>query len=331
MKKHASSPRGGLLRDGFTLIELLVVIAIIAVLIGILLPALGGAIGSARTLKCQVNLRSMGTAAMTYGDDYRGTIPAFNWKPGNYDTPYADLRGASDDEFSVRFQAVSIIRDFSGNPYIPAMSGGNNWFANLWFSHLVYFDYLTGNLEEPVAACPLDAQQVERAERPISEYETSQLFRKFESSYEMAISAYTDDIPKDDIHGISQEDSHYRSFDRGPSFLASRRFSEVRYPSGKAFMFDEIDRHFAEQPDTLFLIPGARQPILFFDGSVSVRDTNDSNPGFRPLDPMSPEPSLIEVPGDEASPFPGVYRWTRGGLRGIDFGGDEVSTGQPRP
>lgn len=61
--------------DGFTLIELLVVIAIIALLIGILLPALGKARQSAIELKCTVNQRQIVSSLLAYANDFKQQFP----------------------------------------------------------------------------------------------------------------------------------------------------------------------------------------------------------------------------------------------------------------
>lgn len=60
---------------GFTLIELLVVISIIAMMIAVLLPALGKARQTARTMNCLSNLRQIGIANTMYQGDFKGFFP----------------------------------------------------------------------------------------------------------------------------------------------------------------------------------------------------------------------------------------------------------------
>ena len=62
-------------RLGFTLIELLVVISIIAMLMGILMPALGKARESARRVYCASNCKSLGIASVSFASDNDGWLP----------------------------------------------------------------------------------------------------------------------------------------------------------------------------------------------------------------------------------------------------------------
>src|SRR5690606_39866058 len=62
-------------RKGFALIELLVVVGLIAVLIGILAPALAAARRSARSVQCLSQMRQIGLATTLYAQDSHDHLP----------------------------------------------------------------------------------------------------------------------------------------------------------------------------------------------------------------------------------------------------------------
>ncbi|MCP5515744.1 MAG: prepilin-type N-terminal cleavage/methylation domain-containing protein [Verrucomicrobiales bacterium] len=79
--KNAHPRFSGARQTAFTLIELLVVIAIIAILAGLLLPALSAAKDKAQRTKCVANQKQLGLACHMYAGDNQEMLPFPNWNP----------------------------------------------------------------------------------------------------------------------------------------------------------------------------------------------------------------------------------------------------------
>ena len=129
---------------------------------------------------------------------------------------------------------------------------------------------------------------------------------------------------------VSQQGLKHHEYSVHPmASLGAQRQSEVRFPGQKVHLFDSEDRHRAH-PARTYAAAGAVAAVLMFDGAAELRPTSAADPGWDPNRPEEQIPTVVryaprawEAPtatGAISEPVQGYYRWTRGGLRGADFG-----------
>lgn len=304
-------------KAGFTLIELLIVIAIIALLIGILLPALGEARRAGRKAVCTNNMRSYAQAINTFASDYKDRLAGFTWRADQLPPPDADAeiqaawsgrKEFGSDSVAAANQAVSIIRKKtglkSGQSAVP-----NNWIPFILYSHLPLNDYIGGNLPSPAAVCPEDTWRA-TIQKFWSEPTASGLpyptvsgdgsegtWRwPFSASYQVhfahwgrprQIGIFVNGVQQKTqmVYPIPDGGGNTYSYDPSGNAVAGsygqNKMTDVRYPSNKTIMSDEFARHSGRRAK-YYAAPDASQPLNFYDGSVREYRTSETNPGWDP-------------------------------------------------
>jgi len=341
--------------SAFTLIELLVVIAIIALLIGILLPALGEARRTGKLAICHSDQKQLGVATASYTADFEDRVPGFSWESGEKyvpdGDPNSDLGISGDALQAAANQAVFIMRTRADRPDIGKIGG---WIPHVLYSHLVYQDYLASRLPEKLVVCPADKTRLNWHDDPAKKFDNGfwlpfqpnpQPQNKrwpYSSSYQFVPASYDlNQSLQGDLPRISSGNSSLYGVPNGVN-LGRPAISDVFQPAMKVHAFDSHGRHFGAA-QIYYGLPNARQPLLFFDGSVSVRVTSSTNIGWDPTNETDPCPQKILYNPEQWEPpatgnfsvgpntFDLVnphYKFTRLGLRGIDVGGTEPDTGQ---
>ncbi|HEX8877823.1 MAG TPA: prepilin-type N-terminal cleavage/methylation domain-containing protein [Phycisphaerales bacterium] len=305
-------------KAGFTLIELLIVIAIIALLIGILLPALGEARRLAKKTLCTNGQRSYAQATNTYASENRDQLPAMNWRGGQ--APPADahpsLAGTAafgDDATAASYQVVSIIRKRSGIP-LSKTTVPSGWIPYILYTHIPLIDYMGGLLPSQQAACPEDSWRLQIQKfyddptlsgLPYPEGggdNTQDNWRwPFSSSYSIHFAHWGPSKGLGVMTSAGQRTLQFwwpakqaragsggSLFDSDPGgglaingSFGRNKLTDVRFPSNKTVMSDEFARHSGRRV-RFYADPEAIQPLNFYDGSVREYKTSETNPGWDP-------------------------------------------------
>jgi prepilin-type N-terminal cleavage/methylation domain-containing protein len=326
---------------GFTLIELLVVIAIIALLIGILLPALGEARRSARLAKGMSNIRQLTVATVSYGSEFKDRIPTFSWTKTRWDAAAPiDLRGPfTMDSLAACAQMAYIIRTRGDRTQAdsPVYTG---LFPYLTYSHLVLQDYLSQKIPDKTVINPEDKNR--------------DLWSSDPKGYDAGL--YTPNLTTGGgMNARHPYGASYRivaaAVDKGrvgsrvapvpansgqilvstANNLGDRKLTDIANPSQKVYYYDTFGRHFGKFGYGQWQgFKTSRQPLGCFDSSVVNRSNIDINEGADPNAPLAPSPNITYVPSAIEPPAPAgqvgkpYFSFTRSGLQGIDFKGSEV-------
>jgi hypothetical protein len=248
-------------------------------------------------------------------------------------------------------QAVWIVR-YRGDRTIGDFPLPAGWIPHILYSHLSVNDYLAQRLPEPMVVCPEDRIRLmwQKDPRGIESMiprpsgVLGQIMRwPYSSSYQPTHGAYDrGPIGARVSQALGLGHRYYNNMGAAMR-LGNTKLGDVANPAQKVHLYGSNQLHFGKR-QPFFGLRTCRQPLLFFDGSVSVRSNMDVNLGSINCDPnvwqmaQNPNSPPLQYNPDLGSPYNfeptpisgsvdwgfGTYRWTRSMLKGVDFGGSEI-------
>ena len=322
MKKR--TPQTQSRRLGFTLIELLVVISIIALLIGLLLPALSRARRSARITQCLGNLKNVSAGCENYSSLYKGVI-ATGVPPEIVNTD-AGKRMGSRPDFSPSWDRVFDWNNGQGGFGTNFAYGDMNryWFTGL--ASIIAQEDSAKAVWSNVFFCPDDSFYSERA------YEVRNQNVNFihRISYLMSDSAFwsPEMFTEANVGQILEDDELYndgegRGANPGPSDKTTpgRKYlqtSAVRFPDKKVYVYEVNAFH--DNPNLGYNTRGLKGTVLFYDGHAGLvsASSTENQVGTLFLDVKCQMGWTDDAP-DADDPLYWYFGATKNGILGRDF------------
>ncbi len=298
---------------GFTLIELLVVISIIALLIGLLLPALSRARRAARVTQCLGNLKNSNVGLANYSAEYEGVI-ATGLPPERKQTSRGYVLGKRPE------YAFGPDRPL---PNWPDLGIDYNWVNRYWFVQMATWvaqESADKAVYDDSFFCPDDTYYADWAYtvRTNEQRVLNRICYLMSDTAMWAPEMFTDDRIAEILEEEQLRASHGGPAQRETAGRIYMQMGSVKYPDKKVYLYEVNAFH--DDPRQGYNTRGSKSTMLFFDGhaaTLSASSTeNEADDLFVPLRCQMME---TDLPKDSDDTLWWYFATTKNGIHGRDF------------